>query len=50
MKDLILLEIRDFEPTYDEAALNRIIEEVSPIWEGVSLDEWLKEIRGEEDE
>lgn len=45
-----VLEIIEYEPKYDEKYLNNLIEQATPHWDGVNVDTWLREVRGNYDE
>lgn len=43
---LILLELIDYSPRYDEQYLNNLIEKANHKFNGLDSDKWLAELRG----
>lgn len=45
-KSLRLIEIIDYQPSFDEGYLNKLISNAKSSWKGVDPNEWLKNVRG----
>lgn len=43
---LVLVELMDYQPRYDEQYLDSLIAKATPKWSGVDVDEWLADLRG----
>ncbi len=43
---LVLVELMDYQPKFDEDYLTGLIHKATPTWKGVDADEWLASIRG----
>lgn len=43
---LVLVELMDYQPKYDEDYLQGLIQKATPKWRDVNADEWLAQVRG----
>ena len=43
---LVLVELMDYQPKFDEDYLQGLIRKATPKWSGVNADEWLANVRG----
>lgn len=43
---LVLVELMDYQPKFDEDYLKDLIHKATPKWRGVNADEWLAKVRG----
>lgn len=43
---LVLVELMDYQPKFDEDYLQGLIRKATPKWRGVNADEWLTNVRG----
>ena len=43
---LVLVELLDYQPKFDEDYLQGLIRKATPKWKNVDADEWLANIRG----
>lgn len=44
--NLVLVELMDYQPKFDEEYLQDLIRKATPKWRGVNADEWLNHVRG----
>jgi hypothetical protein len=44
---LTFIEFLDYSPMYDEDYLNKLIQKASKNWQGIDVDKWLEDVRGE---
>lgn len=49
-KSLKLIDLFDYNASFDEDYLNGLIDKASQSWKGIQAEEWLNEIRGDYDE